>query len=832
MTIKHTPRRFGTLTLLGLVLLLFGSMPAQMAMAAVTVQRAVDNTSADFSKGTFQRTTLSPLQTSVASRVPDLAGAVQLSPIGLLKNWQPASTKTLPNGLSAMGTAALGNRIYVIGGLALIGNQTNATDKVYSAQVSLETGAIADTGWEAETSLVAAQASNSTGFTDPTAPISSPGVFVVPNSGGGGYIFVVGGATSSITFDGISSFAVRRATVNSDGHITSPWVEIPGARLVEGSSSLGVQSPVVQTLTVRGKTYAYVVGGLQRFNVGTGGARDIREIGSRDTLYAEVRDGKLYKPGTSTEGWTKLDRDTNAEDTELPLPGNLPTDAGLWNAAGVIDSYPEQREIPELAGKNRALYVIGGQLTPNPSPQYSSEVYVALIDNNGKPNWLNVTFALGGPRIGHGAVTFRGNHYVTGGITNFNTNEPTRDVLTTFVNDDLSLEQFIDNTNFLRNEDVLPNGRAFHGSVVVPASTAGQSGSANAFVYVIGGRGPNNRVFDDVIIAKIGQDEEKANGFAPSGFFYSKPYRINFNNAEVREIGWATQITGDAANDIEMEYRISRDNDCDQASWTQEDWRALDGAPNDAAHRSVNGSNGVAVGSGLTNVARCFQYRAKIIGGGPASAQGFPTETSSLLNVGITIVIPGSPDLRADKPGDIEAVKDAQGRLAAFNVRIRNQSDVEDPPTLDVDAEQRGGSFFIDLYVFKEGDAITKPVIPVDGAASLTHIACASVSKSTMVKDAVLQISEWVETSNDTDCKPNNGRTNVVNVLNKIVARGAGRFTVYVVVDSTCGPSPAWGCVDEREKPGGEDNNVTQYQFDLTNATVVYQQRVPVVYKR
>jgi hypothetical protein len=456
-----------------------------------------------------------------------------------------------------------------------------------------------------------------------------------------------------------------------------------------------------------------------------------------------------------------------------------------------------------------------------------------LVDDNGKPSWSNVIFDLGQPRVGQGSVTFRGNHYVSGGITNPVTNAPTDEVLTTFVNDDLSLNQFPDNTNFLKTEGVLRNPRAYHGMVVVPATSAGDKGTA--FVYVIGGRGPDNRVFNDVIVARIGKDEDRNVGFAPDGWFYSKPYRITFLNAEVREIGWSSLITrtNDLNMDIEMEYRVSLDNDCDAATWTLDDWQQLDGTTSDANYRSVNGPNSVPVAD---EPARCFQYRARLVGGGPTSPQGFPTATPGLLNVSITIVIPGSPDLKVlsvpndPTKNDIEATFNSNGSFTGLKVAVRNHNDKADTgaePTLSANEDGSGGSFYVDLWIYKKDQAPGKPTVPFNGAPT-GSTACAVVMKSEMTPDRVLPITSWYDSATCSGAP--------VLPQDVISRLGRGTYVVYVAVDSDCGPNAPHGCVDETSADNGEANNVTEYEFTVNppegKPLVSYDSLFPLMFKK
>src|SRR5436309_2009266 len=99
-TTPRFPRRARSLLLLGICLLILGAVPANPARAALFPQM-VDNSLQDFTRGTFQRTSLSSLRNTAASP-DDATGAVQLVPVGILKDWFD-SPFLLPEKLSDIG---------------------------------------------------------------------------------------------------------------------------------------------------------------------------------------------------------------------------------------------------------------------------------------------------------------------------------------------------------------------------------------------------------------------------------------------------------------------------------------------------------------------------------------------------------------------------------------------------------------------------------------------------------------------------------------------------------------------------------------------------------
>ncbi len=781
----HRYRSFRTrlCLLLGVCLLTLGALPPTTSQAAIA-KSTVDDTISDFSRGSFQRTVLGPLQNTNLSPT-DKSGAVQLGPIGLLKNWID-SPFVLKKSLMRMGATAIGNRLFIIGGLTPVNNAPQSVADVWSASVSQTTGALNE-DWQPEPSLPAVQGSNQPGFTTPVAPVNSPGVTSVANGSGGGYIYVIGGnaqPTTSSTFD-FSSYAVRIGVVGNDGRVTS-WIAGPALPSPDPNDpflQLGIQSPAVTNLTVNGKTYVYVIGGLKRYRVGTGfQARTVGE-GSKDVFVARVgTGGQLVKPSSGAAGWDKIN--------SIPVPGSSP--AGLWDAAIMSDHF-----IVSTGETADIIYVVGGQLTPNdpagnpPSlPSFNSTVYRAFVNANGTLTWdFTWQGTLPQTRTGFNGVTFHSSLYAVGGLPN-NGDKPDKGVLTSYVEDDMKLHQFnalevppgIDGggSNFLKS-DSLPSARAFHATAIVPADAT----SANsAFVYVFGGRGDTSdaNTSDDygtngVIFGKIGGSEDvNSTGYASSGWFYSKPYDVNFAGAQLQKIYWSTQLVRQGANpDINMEYRISSGNSCATADWTDSSWVALKATESDASHTSANGSN---TSPAINLSARCFQYRAKLV------TDNYLV-TPSLLNVSIDIVIPGNPDLKFKTISPILS----GSTLSGINVVIQNQNTFEQ--TLPADTEARG-SFFVDMCIFAPGETVVVPTIPLTNQNMQCSDAYANVNRSIMVVDKVYGITRWLASTGTNHDQP-------VNILSFF--KTPGTYTIILLADS-------YNNVAEGTE--GEKNNISQ----------------------
>ena len=840
MKVLSLPRRFGLVLLVCLCMLVAG-LPPGIARAAYVVPRLLGNTVADFTTGTFQRSQLSTLKSNVTTKIADKAGAVQLAPVGLFKFEQKSASKSLPYNLVKMGVTTVGTRIFVIGGVADGPDNSsplvNPNDpesphtksysseivaRVWSANVSTAPttgnqaqGDITAEGWVEEPILPAVQASTQPAFTQPTVRttdvVDSPAVTSV-TVGGRSYIYVIGGETRYGTeARTISSSAVQVSSIGSNGRITS-WTPLEGARLPANPTTFvrGLAGASAVSMVINGTGYVYVIGGLQRYLQGSDNS--ITRSGSKVVYWAKVdaATGKLLKPSDSSqEGWDSMRND-------LPLVG---PSSGLWDAAAVAGQYQPNYAADPVPPSN-VIYVFGGQQALQPTPVFNSKVmqlYVSSVNASpanggyivGEPyvgDWNDGT--LPEARYGLGAVTFGGKNYLTGGsLANATANlDPQQDMLSTYVQDDLTFPNFggAGGANFLRDPAALASKRAYHGMAIVPLAES-------AFVYVIGGQtnplGSVAAYTNEIIFGKVGVQKDTTLGFPADGWFYGKPVEFNFKNAEVQEIQWGSLITNTDPMDLEVYYRTSLANDCaNNPQWTVSDWKLIDGDTTSTRY-SKNGDNFVPLTGA---VARCFQYRARLVGNTLAGTVA--QSTPSLLYLSLKVLIPGSPDLRADQAGDVAAQLTADGKITALNVQIRNKNDdtTGNIPTLDANVDESGGSFFVDLYIYGPGETPVAPTIPIpDNAAN--DIGCTTVEKSAMTAGAIRQITQWYSPSVQSNCK-----LTPIDLLTYFEQRGKGKYTVYVVVDSGCG-GIAWGCVDERDAPNGEGNNVTRLDFELTS---------------
>lgn len=864
---RMTKSHASGLMLILCAILLLTAVPPGIVEAALIVPKLLSNDVQSFSEGAFQRSQLSTyptpgVDTPPVSQIEDKQGAVQLMPVGLVKFKDRVVNNRLPYGLIRAGVTTVGKRIYVIGGTAIGGtnpennNQpydNESVNRVFSVEIDTTTtnqnalGYPTTDAWRAETSLPPVQASDDTLNlldTPTSSVVSSPAVTSV-SIGGKNYIYVIGGNTRVDPTRSFSSFAVRVGEVAAGGTVPV-WKNLTDARIPSATEPTpglpnppqrGLQSASAVTMTVNGNAYVFLIGGLQRYVE----AGSQVEAGSRAVFWAKVdpATGNLLKRDGS-QGWERMT-------SQLPTESSN-SRAGLWDAAAVAGQYIIDDTNENYVGVDKAIYVMGGQTVSNrfggnPAPEYNSivrQIYVDYGENNGviDPNWIEPTLGswvsgtLPRSRYGLGAVTFRGKHYLTGGITPDNNNAPLPDMLTTYVKDDLTFPTFggASGANFLSDANALSSARAFHGMTLVPI---GES----AFVYVIGGQSnalnsPTPLYSDEIIFGKIGgQEEAETYGYAPDGWYYVKPVDFNFNNAQVQEINWATLMDETNGMDIQVSFRISLDSNCALLS---SEW----GAPLDAnaasALLSKNGDNIFP----LNNIsARCFQYRARLVGGA-LNADGLATKTPTFRYLSVKILVPGSPDLRSDlDKEDIKAVKNAGGKLTGLQVRVRNhnsKADLTPPsfePTLSANAEQKGGSFFVDLFIFAQGETAVKPTIPI-ADMSANNIGCMSIDRESMPPDAIYSISDWYIVTPNTNCR--NGQR--LDLLSWFQQRGPGTYTVYVVIDSTCGNGDPKGCVDETDAKAGEGeaNNVVEYKFTIdtpsTGGSIVsYERSLPLM---
>lgn len=627
-TSRSFRRRCGFI-LLGLCLLVLTVGPAHVGQAERRVQ-PVANALVDWIPGTFDHTALGERRIDMPPNsqpeIPDQAGAVQLASVGLLKPWT-TSPISLPETLSDSGATAIGQHLFVIGGTTLLNPMPTPTAHVWTTTINPSSGAL--TGpWIAEPDLPAIQ--TSVAFPTPIAPRAAPAVLAVQTGPESGYLYVIGGsvlpagAPGSLSSTGVNITRVLNGRVDPTyAPDTNGWAT--GAS-IPTSTDIGLQSAAALSFTRGGKTYLYLLGGLQRYADGA----QVRSRGSRAVFYAQVgAQGELRKPSDpSTPGWERL--------ADIPIPSQPDVETGLWDGTALTVNY-------QISGPGGdALYLLGGQVSAPDTgpPQYSSTVYRARINADGTLTWADWSGTLPEARIGMAAVQFRGTIMLTGGqsISGGVPRPPQQTILTSYITDDLRLPVVgAGQANFITSASALGRPRAHHAIAIVPALPT--QPYPIAIVYVIGGQGDptDSDPTDDhgsttVIVGKIDDESSLSTGFVASGWYYSAPHDTRVDGARLQAISWTTLLTrtSQVAMDIALEYRASSAADCaTPAALANSTWTPLDGTPDDGAvTASANGTNTVVVAH--SQAADCAQFRAHF-------TTKNPLWTPALLNVGIVL---------------------------------------------------------------------------------------------------------------------------------------------------------------------------------------------------
>ncbi|HEU4328189.1 MAG TPA: hypothetical protein VFS21_33945 [Roseiflexaceae bacterium] len=810
-TVLRPPRFFRCTLLLCLLALLLSMVPVRNAQAAINKTLSVENSLGDFSRGSFLRSSLAAISSPLSTKIPDQLGAMQISPIGVIKNWRTSAVE-LPVPLQRLGTAVYGNRIYVIGGQTPNGQVFENTAKVWSNTVSTQDGAFAGDEWQAEPDLPALVSRRED--TNTYAALSAPAVTLVDLPGAGGvYLYVIGGNVTVGTIS-FSSYAVRRATIDGNGRI-SAWTEVaelPGPADNQNFGKNGIEAASAVTYQVGGKTFIYLLGGQESFYTGTGGGGQTRVARpSRRVFYAEVGpNGNLYKPESNrqTVGWTQL---TNASIPDLTDSGGADGSVGLLDATAVLSEFDTGD-----ASKANSLFLIGGQRNVSQtSPTYSALVRQAQVSSDGTLQWTGVPMTMANPRSGMAGSVFRGSLYLTGGRIG-NSPDPSKTIQTSVVANDLTLDSYGDNTNFLPS-DTMPEERMWHGSQIVGNS------SGTGFLYVMGGRGISqtgpggeaSAISREIFFAKLGADEDKSQGISRDARYYSAVYPIVFEGAEVKEINWTAAISTGTNMDVVVSYRTSNANNCSNPGWDESDWGpdlvSTEAATGNPDHNSTNGVNSFPITQ--SEIARCFQYRVTLVAGLTGQTATF---SPSLFNLGIIVRVPGSPDLKVkpNSTSDPDAFKERRNQQGAFtglNVKLINKNDQTQPPdnkTQDAAAEE-SGTFFADIYMYKPGEADVAPTLP-PGSGGPEPIGCVQINKSLLPAEGEYAINQWF--ASDATCQ-----NTPIDLRDIVVAGGKGKYVVYVVVDSACfGGANDYGCVNEKDALNGEGNNVSRLEFEIT----------------
>jgi hypothetical protein len=594
-----------------LVLGMFPAQPAEATSRPIPINNFLD----DFAEGTFLRTSLS--QDSEDLEVDNLDASVQLAITGSLGRFNLAQFR-LPTRLTQMGATALENRLYILGGREVVGDDVLETvGDVWSAEISLAAREgqlpIGDTlvpcapdedclqepnYWRRESALPVTVGARElvVGPDEPISRTHSVAVAAVDNPTGDDYIYVLGGAGGSPEE---SQYSVRIAVVDNEvevdpetgedvnvgrGTITE-WItsddvvlqdgdtetypmRIPGSNLSQSPTfeQRGLQLASAATATINGTTYLYLIGGQVRWESFDG----ILLTGAPYVFYARVGDdGRLYRPNTTT------DTDSAIGWAQQPLPESVWKNTfgdgdGIWNSSVVVGTYAEF---------GTAMYIIGGQIEDSRKSSeaqdlYSSRVIRLPINDDGSlqvepgSDWVGI---IGDELYAHGSVEFRGSVYVTGGRKGVD--EPTTDALASYVEDfggeALVLHDYIEDSpdesqrHFaLPDPDdpqgpPLPEALAFHGM------TSLADGFGSVFLYVMGGSYESTRGHSDrVYFLRINNESFNDPVLSSNGWYYSPRNGIDINqdgqddSVVLEEIIWDTDLDMRSGNNAAIDVRI------------------------------------------------------------------------------------------------------------------------------------------------------------------------------------------------------------------------------------------------------------------------------------
>lgn len=745
-------------------------IPVKPVAAKRVEVRSVTDLIPEFDKGTTYRTSITPDESGGLEN----DGAVELAPVGYIEGWNQSSFG-LPENVTDHAAVELNGRIYVLGGNVYdsSSNTSGRTAHVWMAQPG-DNGLIGS-NWSARSDLPPVPDTPACSGTLNPSPARSSLAAVSISTGNSGWIYGIGGLVQRV--GGTTSFsigAVAVGKVDASGAVT--WTspeEFCLPRNLDSASAAVVE--------LNGEHYIYVVGGMSRANT-------TMPLTSVYVAKVNTSTGALSKPSDGTPGWQTLA-------STVPVPDvNLQGDEGVFNGAMVATK-------GEVNGKlYHALFYMGGYTHGSTA---SALVYRGVINPDTKEvAWQsslegNPTFSasLDTARFGLRAVVYDNTNIMVIGGQNGN-NPPFNNVLSNILDDKLELKIPDSTASFYENDKVLPanRGRANHAAVIVPVGS-------DHYVYVLGGVGssvndnngrPNNTVF----YGKISKEPNDAAGYALNGWYYSESYQIGSasKSARLLAIRWNANIDMASNVDIRMEYRTNNNPDKLDSAWSP--WTLAKDSRTPDERNSIDGSNADTLPESLNFI--FFEYRAFLSTTKPLTG-GWKTPT--LLKVGIEIEVDGYPNLIV--VGNQTKAVQIDNQVRRLDVTIANSNPSNWPgndPLLPVD-DGSNGTFFVDVYVYKPGEAAPKPTVGGSGHA------CAQMKQRDFPPGAQYTIRNWYKATS-ADCANPADAFNISTLFPV-----DGEYTVYVVVDSGNGPM---GLVAEADAPNtqGESDNI--YEFKVT----------------
>jgi hypothetical protein len=726
--------------------------------------RALDNAQTEFAAGAFQRASLSSDRDATING--DLAGAVQLAPVGTLRPWERVAV-SLPErsdlgddgAREGAAVVSIGNRLIVIGG----SNGSGATNTILYASVDQTLGGITDHGvpasdprfrdesWLFSTLPAVEQATGCS----PESEITRAGAAALPTGPNTGFVYVVGGnflcGDANLTSSAVQVFAV---TADGVGPTAIPLQRLPSEE--QDTGLRGVESPGVVVVPVNStRAYLYVIGGLSTYNNEFFGPTSQAE---RGVFYIQINPAT----GAFVGDWQAADPVPLSQSVPFGEPGY-----GIYNHAAVVVSSAEVTAGAPV--QRRGIVVAGGLVGDQNNRQLNTFVFRATInESNGALTWdsspsvddQQVPFV----QEGASGISYNNKLYLIGGAPN-ESPASTPWVQTATYDDALLLRNFAGSASpeyFVgRGSNVLPDPRQGTGATVIdaiPPADNPTSDLGTAWAFVVGGSDASGDPSRFIYRGRIGGDEAEGNVRANEGWFTSRVFSVAYQNpgqakrdARVLSIRWAADIdraTGNSAADMIVQFRrtLRADPNCTDesvfGSVPADAWITL---PKPAGSTFYSQDNSAAnpfnvitlnevPSLGLIN-ATCFQYRVRFLQNGLTGdtdgVGGLPGEaadraaTPRLLSMNIERVPVGAPDIRAKIFEAITfsgapAGSPLANRVAGLSITLQNLN-VEDPNATQDAGLENDGSFYVHLCVANEskGEQLNLPTLPVADPSTL-----------------------------------------------------------------------------------------------------------------
>jgi hypothetical protein len=745
------------------VLVLAGMPGGSAGAQGQSVTQVLDDQQIEFARGVFQRTALSPETNPVSTNPADRSGAVQLSPIGVLKPWEKVAAE-LPNRTAQgdngartdAGVVSVGNRLFVIAGSG--SGNVGALDTVFSASIDQVLGNIvnhnvpatspryADERWLNDplpaTLLIEDEINCPVVTQPPSAARTRVAAASLTTGANTGFVYVVGGVVSEAVCGAeLTTPVVQIGAVDAAGVVTwSNSAGLPSEPTFDGDTRRrgveGARATVVRTSA--GKAFLYVTGGLSAYGNELGEVLDRVE---QSVFFAEIN--------TTTgalSAWTR--------GPDVPVLGSSPTDdtIGIFNHTMTAIT----TSVNTAAGTTvKDGIVIAGGFTNSAGTEINELVYRATIDpSTGALTWDDtpavsgegVALASGG-MSGLSSIAYNNKLYMIGGAPLGGA--PVDSVQTATFDDNLEIRKIPNDTGFFigQGTTVLPNGpRSNSGATVIDALPPPDNPTealGSAWAFVVGGTDGGGAASPFIFRGRIGGDEANDTFRSQDGWFYSNVFDLTFEqtgstrkNARVLSIRWSAQIDrGSNTNaDLIVQFRkvLRSDPNCpNETVFSATDtWYTLDADTNSAFYSQSNTAaqpyNQVSLRDAFGSedfVATCFQYRARFLQNGVDAnnqpiAAAATSATPKLFSMNIEKIVAGNADLRVKEFNQPTVLN---GRLANISASIQNLSleGIDNTVTPTVGSATGEGGFFIGMCIARSDPGQPVPALTPPDPASV-----------------------------------------------------------------------------------------------------------------